>query len=467
MKRTLIATTCLLALSLAVLLSAHLRVNSAGRRVEVQETVFSGSPASAAGLELTLRIQDQQGHLFWSTAFSPGMTQEAKTNFRFCAKEPEMDMAWAAEPYVQLSADILAGIGGYFDPADPADDFLFSMAADVVERATPGETRTEVLLVEDYIQTYPLALSINYDGGIGDTLTSKSWEALASYFQYQVAPGQQVEVAVTTDTSGMITDVNASYSGGQPYIQSQGVVTERGAYFLAQAWDGGGPTDLLHCAQGQGIHFIPLEQEGPACFDPDGLRLFYPLDPASALFLGLTEDCGRLLLYTREENRLILTVIDALTGARLQRLDLIPIGPDESLNGTIDEGPLHLAALAGESGGFCLLEEGPGGLLCALTGVLDRNDYNQSALASPNWDAALAWDGRRLFWAVPGTDREYNRLPLRLGVWDEEGLQFLARYDASPGWDPAARENPYLYPYGKTEPVSLVLLEKSLNFCEK
>lgn len=462
MKRTGLALALLLALSLGTLTAAHLLVNSARDQVEVVETVFSGDPAAAADLELTFRHRDQQGYLFWTTTFRPGEAPAAETAFRFSAEELEPDWSWADAPYVQLSIDVPYSVSGHFEPADLDGDFLFAMAADVAKRTPAGETRTETLLVEDYTQVYPLALSVNYDGRMGEYYTTITQEAFGRYFQYQVAPGQQLEVSVTLDGSGMMTNVTAGFSD-QPYLQSQGVVTERGAYFLAQVWDSGGPTDLLRCAQGQGIHFLPLCKKGPSWFDPAGLRLLYPLDPSNVLYLGLTEDGGKLLLYTREADRLILTVIDAGTGAQLQRLDLLPMAPDEFLNETIDRGPLHLAALSGESGGFCLLEETPEGVISVLTGSLDQEDYHQSALTSRNQEAALLWDGGRLMWAVPGVDLEDYRLCLRLGVWDEAGLQFLAQYKFSPGRDPSAWQNPHQYPYDNPTPVSL----DSLNFCEK
>lgn len=423
MKRSLAALCLLAALTLGTLAGAHLWVNAARDRMALRETVLAGDSAAGAGVTVTYRIQGLEGHLRWEMAFSPGGTPE--TAFRFDPEKQAPDMSWAFEPYGELNYNLSTiGIQSYTGLVLPQSgaEFLMTVAYEIQERTGAGETRTETLPMDSYRPYYPLLFQARWQG-LSDSFDSSVNGNLARYFRIPVPPEQTVEVSVTKDDSGAVTAVSARFSKDMPALWSESAVCAEGVYLVAGAPAADG-TDALECPDGPGVHFVPCREDAYPWFDLSGLRLFYPAE--HALNIRLSEDGSRLLLYTREAGKLVLTVLDRGTGEALERLELLEMGAEEKLLEPLDSGPLHLTALSG--GAFCLVWEEEQGAARVLTGSMDPDDTAYRRLLHSG--QALAWDGARMFWGASdwyGAD---------LGVWDARGLQFLARYEPGPVWDP-------------------------------
>ena len=421
MKRSLTALCLAAALTLGTLAGAHLWVNAARDRLALRETVLAGDSAAAAGVTAAYRLWDADGHLSWKTAFTPGGTPE--TVFRFDPERQEPDMSWAFQPYGELNYSLSSiGIQSYTGLVLPesGEEPVVAVAYGVQERTSPGETRTETVPMDGYSPYYPLLFSGRWQG-LSDSFDSSSNGYLSHYFRIPVPPEQTIEVSVTKDDSGAVTAVSAQFSQDMPALWSGSAVCPEGIYLVAGAPTADG-TDALECPDGPGVHFIPCREDDCPWFDLSGLRLFYPAEHALGLRLG---EAGRLLLYTREEGKLALTVLDRETGEALERLELLEMGEEETLLDPIDSGPLHLAVLSG--GAFCLVQEEEGRAVPVLTGSLDQEEDALRRLILRS--QALAWDGARMVW---GTCDWYGA---DLGVWDAQGLQFLARYEPGPAWD--------------------------------
>lgn len=83
-KGPLAAMAALLVLSLALLIGAHLAVNSRRDQVDWDVTVLEGDLSAAQGVTAAIRLQDREGNLFWDTALTIGPEgYEADTDFAF------------------------------------------------------------------------------------------------------------------------------------------------------------------------------------------------------------------------------------------------------------------------------------------------------------------------------------------------------------------------------------------------
>ena len=189
-----------------------------------------------------------------------------------------------------------------------------------------------------------------------------------------------------------------------------------------------------------GIHAIPIlgVEQYTLDLDLDHIRLLRPLElaPEELLFFDWSGDGRRILLGTREEDRLVLTAIDPASGETVQRLDLLELGP-EDWPGVLHCGDLHL--VYAEGGPFALVREEAGGFAQILTGSLDLPEPLPDLLYG---GPRLAWDGERL--ALVGhvrgrgrPDAPEDRRPGGLGaaVWDEDGLQYAGFFEYLPDRD--------------------------------
>ena len=71
-KGPLAAMAALLVLSLALLIGAHLAVNSRRDQVDWDVTVLEGDLSAAQGVTAAIRLQDLYVYLFWDTALTIG-----------------------------------------------------------------------------------------------------------------------------------------------------------------------------------------------------------------------------------------------------------------------------------------------------------------------------------------------------------------------------------------------------------
>ena len=188
--------------------------------------------------------------------------------------------------------------------------------------------------------------------------------------------------------------------------------------------------------------------------DPDGLRVFYPVDPAAEiLHAGLSKDETRLLLYTREAGKYMLRVIALSSGELLQELTIGTCGAeDEWLN--IFELP-DFICLQSDSTLYVLTEREDRqyqiALQCPFTGAEDlwfgTSDANtmvfdgtRLAIAGPNTRYA-AYDGGTVYKQLsdgaevtlyPNEDLySYDSCGLYLLVFDASGLTYRGVYYSS------------------------------------
>lgn len=467
MKKYLVLLAAVLALSVGTLAAGHLYINSAKDKMDIRETVIKGDPAAAAGLAVTCHTRDWEGHLQWDTAFTPGRTEEAKSVFRLSGAgefSSSQSSSWAN---LEQATSSFSTQGIDLDLQESDEHwFLMKPVRDVASRTAAGESRTETVRLEDYYDYFPLSLdtySKEYpQNSIGVTSEECGW--LKEYFRVRIDQPVWRQVTVEKDSEGRVTAYRMTPEDGsrEGELFSNCLITERGIFLIAETVDSDGEFDnRLECRDGAGVHLIQYregrENEDSVnygdLFEP---RLFYPTGSARTLWLGISPDERELLLYTWEDGRLVLTVLDPATGEVLQRLDLIE-AEEENWFFSVTEGDgLYLAVTRADT--FSLVSREGGRYEQVLTGALELESAEDwSVLRS---DSALAWDGRHMALAStnPSAMLYYQGTrpdsAIGVGVWDADGPCFLGTYRCGLSFEPV---NEYEY---ARPPLSLVFTGK-------
>jgi len=287
---------------------------------------------------------------------------------------------------------------------------------------------------------------------------------LDGYFRVRIDQPVWREVTVKKGRQGQVIafEIGSEDMLGEGDLVSCGLITERGIFLIAETVDDDGEFDgRLECRDGPGVHLIQYREDREGenvesyvdLFEP---QLFYPTGGARTLWLGISPDERELLLYTWEDGRLVLTVLDPDTGEVLQRLDLIE-AEEENWFFSVTEGDgLYLAATRADT--FSLVSRESGQYEQVLTGALELESAEEMSVLRS--DSVLAWDGRHM--ALASTNLSgalyYQRMrpssAIGVGVWDADGPCFLGTYRCGLSFEPVNE-----YTYART-PLSLTFTGK-------
>lgn len=440
MRKRLILLLALAVLSAAALPLLHSRVNQEQDAVTLTETTLWGDPAAAQGMvvELVTHWNDQ---LIWNTVCRAGEEPVYETEFTFV---PE-GVDWPSEPSadsvrLQFATGNFGIGGGAIDLQEHAyaEDMLLRPVLDVAGRTADGETRTETVPLRDYYDYYPAQLELDgIDFWLSDSQERDQAmrDLVRTYFPVPVPEGATVTVTVTKDQWGNITEVD---SNEDQYVETPytvGAVTREGAWFALSIQNQEESDEVLvaddgEFPEGYGIYFLPMEETENDMIWPvtKGFGLVYPLDSAQArvLELELSPEGDRLLLFTQEGEELVLTVLDKETMEPVQRLPLPELNLD---NGGVGlwQATDYLLVYTGLTDFVLLTPKTDGSYARWTTGSFAQvEEFWVSIYDQPE----LYFDGQRLAIAVPAHDG-WNRCDFLLGIWEQEGLAYMGRYESS------------------------------------
>lgn len=434
---------------------AHGRINSARGTVELQETVLAGDRAAAEGLGVDISVCCSS-HLFWDTRLDLGENNNTvRTDFLF-------SQAAKRAPYSgQEYSGVSLNLPGNFDyhstggidleeqrTYDLSLGSLYELLKDVADRAPNGEEYTEQVYFRDYYELYPLTVYVDlpayyyeytndeeYISQAGGDENGAINRKIAEFFKIPVDEDYQVKVTVFKSSDGRITDLNVEDANdrGLYYLYTSNVVTNRACYFLLEA---GGDIDTSLIPGGRGIYCLPYDvQADTAIVNVDGLSMVFPLEEDVEPMVFESDPSGeRLLLFTREEEKLYLRVIRMEDMEQLQKLYLTDYPDDAYVSGynifedfIYLEGDNVVLAELTDSGEYAVRISTPAALVDEDVGVDIRMDYQ-------GYD--MAWDGERL--AVVKSFRKnyadfyyFSAGSFLLWVYDETGLVYCGRYDSS------------------------------------
>lgn len=435
MRKLLITFFLLLTLSVSVLVIGHRTVDSLQDQITVTETVLDGDPAAAQGLTVTLDT-DCEGQLFWHTTYEIGAdpTQDSL---------PTADFSFSAVPVnspVSISDFLFLEFGSVYyhangnlrmedlsDSFDPDDSLgasiMMAPAADLAARTLPGETSSETVNLCDYYSYYPIGLQYRTGGTFGTQLSIDPGfrDTLTRYFRIPVSEEIQVTVSISKDEADNIRSASCDLAAGSIPINNGGIVTEEGFYLILWTKDPADADLVSHIAGGYGVYFIPVQQseDDLSPVVSDRIRNICSMDPeaAQAVYLAESQDRTKLFLFTREEDQLVMTVLQKETWEPLQHL-ILPPGQIQTV--TAKDDTLILRIWDGTSSRMLVINNEEGAYSVWLDTVMgDVQNLTSNDICD------FCFDGERLAVAF----YVFDSASFRLQVYDRSGLLYEGQYD--------------------------------------
>lgn len=475
-KGPLAAMAALLVLSLALLVGAHLAVNSRRDQVDWDVTVLEGDLSAAQGVTAAIRLQDREGNLFWDTALTIGPEgYEADTDFAFLQEPPPYE-GIDREPYLS-TFDLNYTQGWTWSVAlEPEDqtlveqgdarsmeefpDIPWRAVRDVASRIEPGGEGVEIVDLSDYYDRIPLFLTEYVKNErVGEPRYSGPLTRALAPTLGPVPEDTLLKIRVEKDEDGLLENLSIDRASDQERVlwpRLQCIPWREGLLvyaWLVDDWYGNKEAPLpADTPLGQGICYLSTEGDGE-------LTLCLPFDLSRTEILDMELDSeGQLLVWTCEEDTLFLTVADPDTGEVRQRLELLATeNPDIWLT---HQGENCLLALSDDDEGrFCLLERQEGTYTLVL-----RDRLLSESVEDPRYPVefrlflcgtSVLWDGERMIWTLGEGAQEYTVLSqsIPLAVYDRTGRRCLAALDCGLGRE-RAKWTDY-YRFRDEDPVAL------------
>ena len=449
MKKSLCLFLALLVLGSACLAGAHCVINEKRDKVELTEHVVYGSPAAAEGLELKLHVTCND-RLFWDTAHTLGSDPETRTEFSFYQAQKREEYEFE---YGGMTVDIGSYFGMGFGGDAGADDEILSefhgyesVIKDVLSRAQPGEEHTEKVFLSDYMDYYPINFVMDTDAFISEGEDGYAFmtgdlradfpeldQWLNDYFRIPVDERYAVTVTVLKTEDGNIREIDMAQDDDYWLsISNPSVITEDACYFALSIEDpDGSKLDASLIPGGFGVYRIPFsrkEEDGDEVKTAEirELENVYSISENEGIRdMKLSSDGEDVLLVTTEKDRSVLTVLDAETAEKKQRLD---IAETDWPSLYYHDG--FVAACSEER--LVLMEKAPDG---TYRRALDVDISGEDFIDGMNWRSYdMAWNGERLAIAVSryvqkecydgGSGQYYIASDETCGCW-------LAVYDAA------------------------------------
>lgn len=437
MRRSLIVFLLALLLTGGGAAGAFAAVGNTCDEVILTPTVIAGDESAARGLtvELHSRLNNQ---LYWDTAHLVG--SEPDTRFSFYPDRRQYPDTRRYFGVSIMTYDNVSTSGS--DLTDP-DTELFgydSIYADVASRTDAGTEHSETVDLRDYMDYYPLSVSIDLPGSTyvwknagvdveqsgGDDMGAINM-AVADYFRIPITDEQPVRFHVEKDAAGKVFSWGSDTDREIYSAFGDGAVTDNACvFYLSNAYGDGKTVDFSQVPGGYGLYRLPYETDGSTTrIDVDALEMVYPLaEDESVITLLASENGMYLLLVTTDGEDETLTVLDADT---VQPVQTIHLAADGHMYRLCDGG--DFLALMYDIG-FEVYTEAPVGYEKAFGGVLPDIDDSGNF----NYNGVMDYSGGKL--AIMGetmAEGEYGRYlcGYRLMVFDETGLLYHGTYKSS------------------------------------
>lgn len=445
MRRATIVALLLLVLSVGGVCFAASGVYEAHDQVVLTENIIYGDQAAANGLTVDLSAT-YNNHLFWDTVYTMGAKTQTRTAYSFSASEVS-----------ETQPETYSGIWMSSIPEVPWDlnteSELGLAYLELYNSLEPGEEKSAVVYLKDYMDYYPISVSLDLPGAhdsldgseVPDWVPDPGTPSYAlfkirDYFKIPVLEEEYYEIFVKKyEADNMNADSGTNATGSDHFnMTTFSALTDDACYFTFNAHSQEGKLmDVSELPDGYGIYRLPYEedrhdQSGQKVYsvDADALEMVYPLDPEiTPVCLCVNPEQTKLLLHAVENGKYILTVIDLDTMTTLQKLEIAE-WPEEQGWWLYSGDGCMAVLLSWEQQKLAVITETDGGNY----ELWYMGDAWPDGLSFPfRWgETTLAFDGERL--AVVGQPLdEYGRYyddgcNFSLAVYEPSGLAYYGEY---------------------------------------
>lgn len=414
-----------------------------------------GDKAALAGATAELHATYDQ-FLFWDVGYDFEKETVTGTDYRFSPQQlyergkVRFDGLW-------MDTDLSYTMDEEI-PEEELSDFARA-CRELAEKVPAGGEQTETIRLADYMDYYELSLSLNlpyaqvshsdaYDPGWLSEAEQKVTEDIRDFFKIGVLRDEYREVTIGKHENGSLSHMGTGSAswGDYYYTNITCAVTDDACFITLRGTSAlGKAMDFSAVPGGYGIYRLPF---GAPTYSDDGysytdlgiradeLEMVYPLAQDIDILNFMTSaDHSRLLLFTAEEEKYILTVIDTATMETLQRLTLCDYPADGWGGGSIYDGGDFLVSQVYAPGGSAEL---------VLLTIDDAGGYHlefvvdSEARHNPFFDTSgatsMTWNGEKLILCGTITETEvywdYTCDFFAL-VYDETGLLYCGEFQNS------------------------------------
>lgn len=435
MRKSFILAVLLAGFSLGVLLVGTWYINQGRDKVEISEHILFGDLTEAEGI--SFQVHSQWDHkLVWHTEYQIGNQPQTKSVFQFYPKGV-MDSFDVAE--TEIAFYLPAGFGATGNDLLRLNEWelpYVRLFQEVADRTGAGEERTEEFYLADYYPYYPLRFEVQSSKISSMIVPEDAQKRINQYFQIPVLPDHKVEISIQKDGNDEVVQLKCNNLEGGMDVRTSGIVLDNGCYFAIACYNS--EEQLLDrelSGMESGIYFLPyhweegerLSGEPYAVMEYENITCVYPLEAEQEAVVVLQEEGDRFLLVTKEEDQLVLTVIEKETYQTLQRMEIFA-WEEEELFQSLEQGEEGIL-ISMNNGRFCFLAKDEMGF------YQDRiyGDFNRIEdvweRRSLIMEHSFAWDGERL--VIAGFQYQWSYNSVYLAVFRKTGMVFLGFYSHS------------------------------------
>ena len=430
MRKSLIAAAILLCLSIALLPVSTAIVSAGAENVQMQQITSYGDESALKDVVVSMSVASGK-HLYWNTDFYPGDLEKTNTTFDFSLSNlenaEEDDLHLFMDCPVSFGSSTTANAGFNFAATD--DIPLKDAVVDVASRTAVGSVHQETVRLADYYEYLPLEM--HFTSGVV-SLSAEDEQKLASFFRVRTPDALRVTLEITKNALGGVTDIDCNTTEDSELQLGSNLSAMVGdsLYLSPPCWPGASADDYASMPDGFGIYRLPLEVQDASSkrtvYHPmaDSLEIVYPLnaDEVFPVALQASNNQHSLLLFYKQEDRLMLTVLDLDSMEPVQTLECLTKADDPYI-WQIHEGENFLLIALGSGDGFLLTKDESGTYSFAFS--LDFDHFQDLYWGQGN--AAFCFDGERLFGSCFESIGN-RRCELYLCVLDQNGLICESEY---------------------------------------
>ncbi len=443
MRKSFICFLLLVLLAVGVMAASVQALDDQKDNISVVEETVYGDAKAVENLAVTTHALLSQ-QLYWDTSYLAGENPETATEFRFYPERQSYENESDGYFYLQLgSSNFGMGSSHHIDleaiEYNRRDDHrdmreglnhMLLPAIDVASRTANGQEHKETVRLRDYYERYKIQPEYNLTGM--DMFDEASYqtvaEALAEVLVIPVPEDLMVEVIITKDDMGQVTDVECwdVVELGHVYdCWSEGLVMEDGVYFYL-----GGNLDFSQIKLGYGIYWIPIVQtvNGKAFLDVENMENIYdlelPSDGEGRARMQESSDGTQVYLFEKRGEDWQLVILDHAAKTVVQQLPLC--GSPTVWHGENAEAFLTSEEVEGEESQYHLQVYEKQGDKLALWLDTDLPQVEKEWFWSIYRQPTVLFNGETL--AVGSFYDNYYNVSTKLLLFDRSGLQYAGIY---------------------------------------
>lgn len=458
MKKIIALVLLLSLLSIGSFCAVGSIVGEEKENVTIRENVIYGDLAYADGLSVLTKAH-YDDHLFWNTTYTIGEHPTTQNEYTFHYAE-HYTSGERVHRALMLDADFQYGV----DTRVSAEERVGLQKAyrELYDELAPGEQGKKTIRLQDYYTYYPIRVDIDlpgvlWNGNHYDRILDEDyvnerrvWDRFNEFFRIPIPEDlPSFEISVSRHLNDSSAGAGSSGHGQGYYFNVRSTHTDNRVFFsIGNKYELNDEKETKYVDTslipgGYGLYSFTFRNVRNASntsgntttFHPgyetgveaDTLAMVFPLEQyAEVIYLTMSQDQSKLLMFTKEYDITYLTVIDVADMKQLQKIRITDaehftfFDYDDFivLNGWDD---------------IAVIERHPDGLYSLAFHVPRMKEVNDSNFQK-GVATAMAFDGEKLAIVDRTGDAVYPSLELcgfTVAIYDQSGLLCYAEYESS------------------------------------